>query len=94
MLRVTIELLPDGDEELARRVASMTIANDDTGSLYNGHYDVQLTYFNRDGSTFTKTGRINDFDRERPAVDLVTAALSVVNPLKRAMAMPSDGEQS
>jgi len=86
MLRVTIELLPDGDAELTRTLAVMTVANDDTGTPMNGHYDVELTHIEADGTTFTKTARVADFDRDRPAVDLVAAALSVVNPLKRGMA--------
>lgn len=90
MLRVTIELLPEGDATLARTLAVMTVANDDTGTPMNGHYDVNLTYIEPDGSTFTKTARVADFDRDRPAVDLVAAALSVVNPLKRGMASFDD----
>jgi hypothetical protein len=90
MLRVTIELLPDGDADLARTLAVMTVANDDTGTPMNGHYDVTLTHLDADGSTFTKTARVANFDRDRPAVDLVTAALSVVNPIKRGMASFDD----
>ena len=56
----------------------------------NGHYDVDLTYIEPNGTTFTKTARVSDFDRDRPAVDLVAAALSVVNPLKRGMASFDD----
>lgn len=85
MLRVTIELLPDGDETLALELATMTVRNDGTGTPWNGHYDVTLINFEHDGSTFTKTARLPDFDCERPAVDLVAAALSVVRPLKRTM---------
>ena len=50
--------------------------------------------FERDGTPFTKTGRVTDFDRERPAVDLVAAALWVVNPLRRGIAISVDREQS
>lgn len=63
----------------------MTVANDDTGTPLNGHYEVKLTHIEPDGSTFTKIARVADFDRDRPAVDLVAAALSMVNPLKRGM---------
>ena len=34
MLRVTVELLPDGDAEIARTLAVMTVANDDTGHAH------------------------------------------------------------
>ncbi len=49
MLRVTIEMLPDGDEESAQLIGHLTIANDDTGTPLNGHYDTQLTTFDRHG---------------------------------------------
>ncbi|MGF6367932.1 hypothetical protein OKW40_000682 [Paraburkholderia sp. RAU6.4a] len=92
-MRVTIELLPDGDEALARPLAAMTIANDDTGTPLNGHYDVTLTHFRRYGSIFKGTARLEDFDHERPAVDLVAAAPSVINPFKRGMASFAENEE-
>jgi hypothetical protein len=51
MLRVTIELLLDGGAELARTLAVIMVANDDTGTPMNGHYDVKLTHIEADGST-------------------------------------------
>ena len=42
MLRVTIKLLPDGDEALARTPASMTVANDDSGTRLNGRYEFEV----------------------------------------------------
>jgi hypothetical protein len=94
MLRVTIELLPDGDADLVRQLARLDVTNDSTGTAWNGRYDVTLTHFLRDGTTYTRTGRLEDFDRERPAVDLVVAALSVVNPVRRGMAMFPDPDPS
>ena len=85
MLRVTIELLPDGDEEAARLLGKLTIANDDTGTPLNGHYDTQLTTFDHYGGSFVRTGRVEDFNRERSAVDLVMFALETLNPLRRSM---------
>jgi len=87
MLRVTIELLPDGNEEAARPLGELTIANDDTGTPLNGHYDTQLTTFDRYGGSFVRTGRVEDFNRERSAVDLVMFALETLNPLRRSMTM-------
>jgi hypothetical protein len=34
-----------------------------------------------------RTGRVEDFDRERSAVDLVMFALETLNPLRRSMTM-------
>jgi len=87
MLRITIELLPDGDEEAAHSLGQLTIANDDTGTPLNGHYDTQLTTFDRDGGSFVRTGRVENFNRERSAVDLVMFALEGLNPLRRSGAM-------
>lgn len=38
MLRVTVELVPRGIESKARKIATMTIANDGTGNLSTGNY--------------------------------------------------------
>lgn len=64
MLRVTIEVLPEGDDTRDRTLAlMMTIANEGTGTATNGQYDVQLVYVERDGSTFTKTAPVTDYER-------------------------------
>jgi hypothetical protein len=80
-------MLPDGDEESARLLGQLTIANDDTGTPLNGHYDTQLTTFDRHGGSLVRTGRVEDFNRERGAVDLVMFALATLNPIKRSMTM-------
>jgi hypothetical protein len=87
MLRVTIELLPEGYEEAARSLGELTITNDDSGTPLNGHYDTQLTTFDRDGGSFVRHGRVENFNRERSAVDLVMFALEKLNPLRRSMTM-------
>lgn len=56
---------------------SRGVTNNHTDTRNNRPYDMQLTQVECDGSTFTKTTRLDDFNRERPAVDLVSAALSV-----------------
>ena len=40
-LRVTIELIPHGDESRKRKVAVVNITNDGTGTHLIGNYDVQ-----------------------------------------------------
>lgn len=42
MLRVTIELIPYGDENYARPLGIIEIANDGTGDVDNGNYIVAL----------------------------------------------------
>jgi hypothetical protein len=85
MLRVTVELIPNGDEEGKRKLAQLDIVNDGTGTAWNGHYDVLLTQFERDGTAFVTTERLRDFDRDMPALHLVSDALSAVSPIKRTM---------
>jgi len=40
-LRVTVELIPRGDERRKRKVAVVDIANDGTGTYEVGNYDVR-----------------------------------------------------
>jgi hypothetical protein len=91
MLRVTIEMLPDGDEEAVRLLGQMAIANDGTGTPLNGHYETQLTTFDRYGGSFARTGRVEDFNRERSAIDLVMFALETLNPITRSMTIGRPG---
>lgn len=85
MLRVTIELVRDGDELLTQKLAQLDIVNDQTGTAWTGHYNAQLTLFERDGDTFVKTARIEDFDRHMPPVVLVSYALARLEPYKRTL---------
>lgn len=43
MIRVTVELLPENDEDQAERLCTMTINNDLTGNKTIGNYDVTLS---------------------------------------------------
>lgn len=42
MIRVSIDLLPYGSEEGKKRLATMDIANDGTGTSERGNYKVRL----------------------------------------------------
>jgi hypothetical protein len=42
MLRVTIELVPFGNEDEKRKIGEMVIANDMTGDPYNGNYQALI----------------------------------------------------
>lgn len=45
MLRVTVEIVPFGDEERKRTLGSMTIINDMTGDLKSGNYSCEITSY-------------------------------------------------
>lgn len=66
MLRVTIDLLPSGDESRKRTLGVVNIANDLTGDLDTGNYDVWLSksLVGKAGQTWKK-GRVEGFPRRR-----------------------------
>ena len=74
MLRVTIELVPFGDEDRAKRIATMLIANDGTGNWNTGNYAYSLTYTDRDADV--ATGTIKNFPRSLGAWSLVKKILN------------------
>lgn len=62
MIRITIELLPGGDESKARPLGAIGIANDGTGTKALGNYDVVLLHSN--GKEAWRTGRVEGFPRD------------------------------
>ena len=81
MLRVTIELVPKGDEERCRHLGTVEIANDGTGDAATGNYAVRLAKFGRPGETWMK-GAVRGFDRIRrgPYDLLLQCMLATVGP--------------
>lgn len=72
MLRMTIELVPFGQEEAKVTLATMVIGNDASGDMHTGNYLVELSC-DKDGK---RTGSIRNFPRRRlHAVHLVATAL-------------------
>lgn len=90
MLKVRIELVPDGDQESTRTLAELEIANDGTGTEFTGNYNVVLREFSG-GSAVPYVDEtqavIHDVERDlmRPT-QLVAIALSILAPVKRTMA--------
>ena len=63
MIRVTVELVPYGDESRAKTLHTAVIANDGTGTKNQGNYHFSLS---RKGSMRPwKSGRIRGFPRLR-----------------------------
>lgn len=91
MLKVTIELVPNGDEERTLVLGELTISNVGHPTVDAGNYEVVLTEHHRGRadqtiSRFRTAASILDLEREGllPA-QLVGAALNLVAPLKRTM---------
>ena len=70
MLKVTLEIVPFGDERLKRRLGVLEIANDGSGTALSGSYDLRL-----DGVTMK---RLEAFDRTRGAWALVHEATRLI----------------
>lgn len=73
MLRVTIELVPNGDEELAQNIATMLIANDNTGTLKTGNYAYVYDYSDRPDDP--EIGLVKRFPRNDGAWALISRVL-------------------
>ena len=64
MIRITIELLPKGDESRKRHLGTMTIANDATGYSTVGNYRVWLSRRGQPDRQW-KVGRVVGFPRKK-----------------------------
>jgi hypothetical protein len=75
VIRVTVELLPKGDESRKRHIGSIEIANDGTGTALKGNYMVRLAKFGRPEATW-KRGAVIGFARQSQGpYDLLLKAL-------------------
>jgi len=75
MLRITVELLPLGDESRARHLGTATIVNDGAGAKDIGNYIVRLSKWGRPNDAW-KTGTVKGFRRlSRGPWDLLYLAL-------------------
>lgn len=96
MLKVTIELVPNGDQERTLVLGELTISNTGHPTVDAGNYEVVLTEHHwgradRTASRFRTVASIHGLEREvlRPP-QLVGAALNLVAPLKRTMHRSSE----
>lgn len=75
MIVVTIELWPHGRHDRAVLLGSATIANDGTGTLDSGNYEVTLSR-RGNATSLWKLGRVEGFPRKRlGGYDLLFRAL-------------------
>lgn len=77
MLRITVELVPHGDEDRAKEIAQMVIANDGTGDPYLGNYE---GWIGADEYTDepAKFGIIKGHDRSKGVWELVRLMLKSI----------------
>lgn len=84
MIVVKIELWPNGDKDQARLQGIGFIANDGTGTVSVGNYDVHLShsgkYLPKDGSApgIWKTGKITGFHRRKSVYELIALAFGAL----------------
>jgi len=62
MIRVTVELVPHGDEKCARILCRGVIANDGSGTLLRGNYRFSLSQQGRP-TVPSREGEVKDFPR-------------------------------
>lgn len=76
MLRITVELLPLGDESRARVLSVAEIANDGTGTLDTGNYVFTLSKGEQANRNVWRQGAVRGFPRRQLGVwDLLYRAL-------------------
>jgi len=69
MIRVTVEILPFGDEARRRTIASMDIWNDGSGTIENGNYEGII--YTDDSSVFRRARVVNYSRLTHPVWSLV-----------------------
>lgn len=97
MLRVTVELIPNGKEECSCTLGQMEIENIASDLLATGSYRIVMNEFDARGeaqsTTVRTTAVLDNVERDliRP-MQLTGMALSLVAPVKRTMHSSQDYE--
>lgn len=71
MLRITVELVPHGDESRAETIETMLIANDTTGNYVKGNYAYAYSSI-----TGMKSGVVKKYPRRMGAWPLIARILN------------------
>jgi hypothetical protein len=75
MLRITVELVPQGDESLKQHLGTAIIANDGEGTVELGNYHARFSKWGKPNNVW-KTGTVKSFPRQkRGPWDLLYLAL-------------------
>jgi hypothetical protein len=87
MIRVTIEIIPSGDETRKRHIGTVEIANDGTGSSEVGNYSIRLAKFSNPSQTWLQ-GKLTGFNRvNRGPYDLVLQSLIATIGVRNSQAV-------
>jgi hypothetical protein len=92
VIRVTVEMVPHGDENKKHTLGVLEIANDGTGTLESGNYDgvLHAEYTPPSG----RFGRVDQFQRNRQSVwSLVGAFLKLFGHTKHSPRLMNSGSQ-
>ncbi len=76
MLRITIELVPFGYEDMKRTIAGITIINNGTGTNEYGNYEYELV----DDRGDSIKGKLKDHERDQSVFKIVQAVLNKALP--------------
>ena len=94
MIRVTVELVPHGDESRKRHLGTAVIVNDATGTHWTGNYRVVLSKMGRPDE-FWRRGGVEGFPRLRlGAWDLLYRALRETVGSRNAATKPPAAAQA
>jgi len=75
MIRVTVEVIPFGEEKRKRTIGTMKIVNDGEGNVWVGDYDVHVEDEAREVTGKYKDFKIRSFNRSGGFWRLIGAAI-------------------
>ncbi|WP_432261727.1 hypothetical protein [Cupriavidus sp. TMH.W2] len=90
MLRIQVQLIPDGDETATRLLGEVEIVNDGTGTELTGNYLIVMNEYDEHipgrRSIFRTTAMIEDMERDiaRP-MQVAGIAMNLLAPVKKTL---------
>lgn len=75
MIRVTVELVPFGDDSKAKVIGRILIANTGVGNATTGYY-ASITEYNTDRGAYISKAEVTDFSRKEGVWSLIHKVLT------------------
>ena len=72
MIRVRVELVPFGNEDKAKEIGQLVLANDGHGNMFTGNY----VFVCADDSGEEREGSVKDFPRKQGIWSLISKCIS------------------